>query len=216
MATENVTGQKRSIEELEVSSDTDHADELPATKRRKIYIENNIILGIDTNDEMDKIANDVNRLTKTLSSDSVVKSNFVVIYNIDPVIEHCDIIDLCKEIAFPIALNYFRGTFGKAWLKFENHRIALNIVNKLNDSELEDKKLIVGLIENTPKYVDIKGSYVIYKRSKQNAYPQRTTNRRKHKTRKRKKVKNRFKDSANRKSNRKSKKKKNKKNTYTA
>ena len=125
-------------------------------KKRKIFVENNIIVGLDSSRDAEFIAKDVNNLTIALSSKCAILSKFVLIYDIDPVIEHCDIIDLCKDVSFPIAVNYFRGSSGRAWLKFENHEIAMKIVNKLNGFELEDRKLIVGLIENTPKYVDTK------------------------------------------------------------
>merc|ERR1712228_200454 len=123
-------------------------------KKRKMFVENNIIIGLDSSRDNESIAKDVNDLTIALSSNSAIKSKFVLIYNIDPVIEHCDIIDLCKDVSFPIAVNYFRGSSGRAWLKFQHHQTAMNIVKKLNNFELEDRKLIVGLIENTPKYVD--------------------------------------------------------------
>eukprot|EP01084_Bolivina_argentea_P308971 534381_1 len=164
MATSALTGKKRSITESQIDdSNIDSSD--TSTKRRKIFIENNIIIGINTI-KTENVSNAINELTKELSSENVIKSNYVLICNIDAVIEHCDIIDLCKDISFPIALNYFRGTFGKAWLKFETHQIALKIVNKLNEFELENRKLMVGLINNTPKYIDIKQALTNYNLAK--------------------------------------------------
>ena len=178
MATEKLTGNKRSFEEMQDvdSEDTVDQEVKPTTisnKRRKIYIENNIVIGIDTWDDDNEIRKEIEELTKELSSnkDDQFNSKTVLIYNIDPIIDRCDIIDLCKDIAFPDAINYFRGSSGKAWLIFKNHQIALKIVKKLNKTKLEEKELIVGLIELIPKCIDFKQTLREYNIAKNIAYP---------------------------------------------
>eukprot|EP00484_Ammonia_sp_Unknown_P005057 CAMPEP_0197075122 /NCGR_PEP_ID=MMETSP1384-20130603/211451_1 /TAXON_ID=29189 /ORGANISM="Ammonia sp." /LENGTH=229 /DNA_ID=CAMNT_0042513965 /DNA_START=796 /DNA_END=1485 /DNA_ORIENTATION=- len=175
--TSKVSGKKRSIEEIDIDENgkqTSPKEEETVSfpKKRKIYVEQNFVYGIDTNEDLEAIGKEMDVLTKELSSDDEIKSKFVLLYNIDPVMEHCDIIDLCKDIAFPVDVNYRRGEIGKAWLEFETHQIALKIVQKLNHFECEERTLRAGLIEVIPIYVDVKKTLANYNVARTYAYPQ--------------------------------------------
>eukprot|EP00485_Elphidium_margaritaceum_P013090 CAMPEP_0202694510 /NCGR_PEP_ID=MMETSP1385-20130828/8359_1 /ASSEMBLY_ACC=CAM_ASM_000861 /TAXON_ID=933848 /ORGANISM="Elphidium margaritaceum" /LENGTH=285 /DNA_ID=CAMNT_0049350373 /DNA_START=14 /DNA_END=871 /DNA_ORIENTATION=- len=214
-----ISGQKRSVEDMLTDEDANAAadSESQSQPTHKIYVENNIIIGIDTSDDHEQISGDIDALTKTLSIDranellvslkqclsadapkklretvdriSSIQSmhripanlmkimtphltTLVLVYNIDSTAEHCDIIDLCREhAALPLAVNYYRGTRGKCWLRFQSHQIALEIVKKLNRHTFEGQQLLVGLVENVPRTKDVKKALAQYNTAKTLAFP---------------------------------------------
>merc|ERR1719464_1631372 len=167
----SLTGQKRSLKSVMCS----------APKKRKIFAEQNIVFGIDTKDSSRKIGRDMDEVTRQLSAEDVIPTRCVLLYDLAAVLEHCDVIALCAPTALPLSVNYFRGSHGKAWLKFEDRATALRVVAALNGSEVEGRTLRAGLIEYTPRFVDIKNAHCTFQTAENEAFPKKNKNQEKKK-----------------------------------
>ena len=84
--------------------------------------------------------------------------------------EHCDIVHLCSRFAFPVSVNYFPGSYGRAWLKFEDQSSALRVMNALRHQKVWGNQLAVGLVEKQTKFVGVDRVYLEYHRNKMDKY----------------------------------------------
>ena len=149
----------------------------------KFWIECGIIKGLQNCDanKLDKI---FDKQTELLSNNMSMDSNddnetkiakesllskYVVLFNINPMMESCDIVELiheCNEI--PVQIRYYPSFYGRAWIKLSSHKSALNIVKEFNKKVIHDRTILAGLTQFLPHYVNIQKSFETLKTLKMN------------------------------------------------